>query len=178
MQKQTQQLVLMLIIGVLVGTTGVMAWKTRHAGEGEESVNSTPTGATTSEANFNATTTVVGQALGLTLPPQIPANTRVGLTVADQPTGQTLAVSGLTVTENHWVAVYEEKEGRPGWILGAGRVHAGDTSTQIELLRPMVAGAKYYAAILNDDGDDSFNRLTDLPPLSPERVIVVSFLAQ
>ena len=47
MAKQSQKLLLMLVIGVLIGTTGVMAWKTRTVGEGEEVLNSTDNNAST-----------------------------------------------------------------------------------------------------------------------------------
>ena len=46
MAKQTQQLVLMLIIGVLIGTTAVMVWRVRgvHNGEGDVSSQTTTNG--------------------------------------------------------------------------------------------------------------------------------------
>ncbi len=177
MPKQTQQLVLMLIIGVLIGTTAVMAWKNRQVGVGTEVVNSTPTGASTSPENVIDKTTI-GQAPGLPAAPQIPKNTRIGLSVNDQPAGNIVHISGLSLTENHWIAVYDDKDGHPGWIMGAARAHVGDTTAEIELMRGNVSGGTYYAAILNDDGDDVFNRLTDLPPLSPDKVVVVSFVAE
>ncbi len=178
MTKQTQQLVLMLVIGVLIGTTGVMAWKTRHAGEGEEAVNTTPKGATTSQVSLVETHSTIGGASGMPTAPQIPENSRVGLMVKDQQAGNSVSVEGLSLTDNHWVAVYDDQEGHPGWIHGAARVHAGDTTAEIEMLRSTDAGGKYYVAILRDDGDDTFNRLTDLPPLTPDKVVIVSFKAQ
>jgi hypothetical protein len=59
--------------------------------------------------------------------------------------------------------------------MGAKRVRAGDTSAKIDLLRPTVQGQKYYVGILNDDGSEDFNRQTDLPPLSPDKVVIVYF---
>lgn len=178
MTKQTQQLVLMLVIGVLIGTTGVMAWKTRHMGALEEAVNSTPKGATTSQESLMPSRSTIAGAPGLPAAPQIPENSRVGLTVKDQIAGTKVDVEGLTLTDNHWVAVYDDQEGHPGWIHGAARVHTGDTTAQIEMLRAIEAGSKYYVAILGDDGDDTFNRLTDLPPLTPDKVVIVSFKAK
>ena len=178
MTKQTQQLVLMLVIGVLIGTTGVMAWKTRHAGEGEVVVNTTPKGATTSQESLIESHGTIAGAPGMPAAPQIPENSRVGLMVKDQAAGNSVSVEGLSLADNHWVAVYDDQDGHPGWIHGAARVHAGDTSAKIEMLRAIDAGGKYYVAILGDDGDDTFNRLTDLPPLTPDKVVVVSFKAQ
>lgn len=190
MPKQTQQLVLMLIIGVLIGTTAVMVWKQGSApvvDSGEEAAHSTPTGedksenaeAKTSEA-IRATTTgaVLSQASAWPLPPEIPANSRVGLVAADQPAGTTVNVSGLAITDKKWIGIYDDRSGAPGWIMGATRVHEGDTVGVVELLRAMVAGGTYYAVILNDDGDETFNRLSDLPPLTSDRVTIVRFQAQ
>ena len=178
MSKQTQQLLLMLIIGVLIGTTAVMAWKTKHAGEGEEVINSTPKGATTSQESLLQPQTTMNGAPGLPGAPEIPKNVRVGLSVGDQPAGTMVLVTGLSVADNHWIAVYDDQDGHPGWIHGAARAHPGDTSVQVEMLRNTEAGGKYYVAILGDNGDDTFNRLTDLPPLTPEKVVIASFVAQ
>jgi hypothetical protein len=190
MPKQTQQLVLMLIIGVLIGTTAVMVWKQGGAPvieSGEEAVYSTPTGEAggadsvekTSEA-IRATSTgaVLSQASAWPLPPEIPANTRVGLMVADQEAGTAVNVSGLVITGKKWIGVYDDRSGAPGWIMGATRVHEGDTIAKVELLRATAAGGAYYAVILNDDGDEVFNRLSDLPPLTSDRVTIVRFKAQ
>ena len=182
MAKQTQQLVLMLIIGVLIGTTAVMVWRVRgvHNGEGDVSSQTTTNGAPTNTESVSvaSTTTTISQATAWPLPPAIPANIRVGLQVADQTQGAAVDVSGLSLTEIHWVGIYDDRDGHPGWIMGAARLHPGDTLATVDLLRPTIAGSKYYAIILNDDGDDSFNRLTDLPPLTPDKVIMVSFVAK
>jgi hypothetical protein len=176
MQKQTQQLVLMLIIGILIGTGAVMVWKLDRGMETANSEHSTPLGGTTTLEDLSAPTQTIGHsAIMLPEGPQIPNNTRVGLSVVDQPAGKMVTVSNLSLSANYWVAIYDDSKGRPGWILGAARVRAGETSATIELLRPTTSGGQYYAALLNDDGDDAFNRLTDLPPLSPDKVVIVAF---
>ena len=177
MAKQTQQLVLMLVIGVLIGTTAVMAWKAKTVGEGEQAVNTTVSGATTSaESIINKES--IGEAPALPAGAEIPANRRIGLRVEDQAAGTAVLVSGLDVAENHWLAVYDDQDGAPGWILGAARIHAGDTSTNIELLRSTISGKKYYVAMLSDDGTESFSKKTDVPPLSPDKVLIVTFTAK
>ncbi len=165
------------MIGVLIGVTAVMAWKAKTVGEGEEAVNSTVSGATTSaESIINKEN--VGEAPALPASAEIPANKRIGLSVEDQAAGNTVLVSGFDVAENHWIAVYDGMDGTPGWILGASRIHAGDTSINIELLRATISGRKYYVAMLGDDGADSFSKKTDLPPLSPDKVLIASFIAK
>lgn len=179
MTKQTQQLVLMLVIGILLGTSAVMVWKLKTVQtDANDDARSTPNGATTT-AIVESTSKVatMGQS-AWPLPPEIPANVRVGLSVTDQPASAVIDVTGLQITAMHWVGVYDDRDGHPGFIMGAKRVHPGDTLATVELLRSTIAGGKYYAVILTDDGDDTFNRMHDLPPLSPDKVIMVSFLAQ
>ena len=156
----------MLVIGMLIGTTAVMAWKAKTVGDGEEAINTTVSGATTSAESLTNKESM-SESGALPHGPEIPANKRIGLSVEDQAAGSSVTVTGLDVAETHWVAVYEEEEGAPGWILGARRVHAGDTFANVELLRPTVSGKTYYVAILGDDGEDTFDRKSDLPPLSP-----------
>jgi hypothetical protein len=179
MAKQSQQLILMLVIGVLIGTTGVMAWKTRSTEEADSANVTTKSGATTSVDTIEGTPTVVTTGVS-TLPrsPEVPKNSRVGISVADQSAGNSVTVSGLDIKETHWVAVYDQQDGAVGSIIGAARVHPGDVVAEVSLLRATVAGATYYAAILSDDGDNTFNRQTDLPPLSPDKVVIVSFLTK
>ena len=168
---------LMLVIGVLIGMMGIMVWKTRSVSEGEHASNTTSSGAPTGEVQLATTsTTALSQARGLPAVPSIPKNTRMGLSVTDQFRGNTVSASALALTDNKWVAVYDERDGHPGWILGAARAHTGESSVVVPLLRPTEVGKTYYVAILDDDGDDVFNRLADLPPLTPEKVVVVSFV--
>lgn len=180
MTKQTRDLVLMLLIGLLIGISAVMVWNSRGNGDQlAENNSSTPTGkdADTALPDAASVASIASPSTFFPLPPSIPSNTRVGLSVSDQPGGKTVTVQNLSITDTKWVAIYDDHDGKPGWILGAARVHEGDTSMTISLLRPegTVSGGTYYAAILNDDGDGEFNRLTDLPPLSPDKVTIVRF---
>ena len=175
MAKQTQQLVLMLVIGVLIGSAAVMTWKKSSDGANEDALSLSDSGATTSMEHITSIPDSLSHASELPLAPEIPEHSRVGLSVTDQSAGKPIHVSGFTVTQNQWMAVYEDQDGKPGWILGAARVHPGDSEVDVELLRPTQPKTKYYVAILNDDGSDSFNRMTDLPPLSPDKVVIVSF---
>lgn len=177
MTKQTQRLYLMFAIGILIGISLVMVLKAPKIQE--ISINSTPSGATSTDDVVIRSEDLKREVLTSALPPfsQIPNNARVGLTVEDQAPGKTVTVNSLDVIGSQWVAVYDDNDGRPGWILGATRVHEGNKTAVIELLRPegTLSGHTYYVAILNDDGDNEFNRLTDLPPLSPDKIIIVKF---
>jgi hypothetical protein len=152
MAKQSQQLVLMLVIGILIGTAGVMAWKTRTAGTDEEAVNSTVSGSGTATDTVAKTQETIGRGdPSLPLAPSIPKGSRIGLNAQDQLAGNAVSVNGLDIKDTNWVAVYDEREGQPGYIMGATRVHAGDTEAKIELLRDTVQGQRYYVGILGDD---------------------------
>jgi len=174
MKDQTRDLLLMLVIGAGIGVLGVYYWENKAP----DAVNvaTTPSGTEAADTTLATTTTEVKH-VELPVPPSIPSNTRVGLAVADQSAGEAVTVTDLSVTGAQWVAIYDERDGKPSWILGAARVREGDTVAVVHLLRPTQAGATYYAAILNDDGDETFNRLTDLPPMSPNKVVVVKFMA-
>lgn len=183
MTKQTQRLYLMLVIGVLIGISLVMITRTPGSDNvQEEKVNTTPSGATSTDEVSISSDALKNQIITSALPPlpQIPNNLRVGLKVEDQAPGKTVTVNSVDVTGSQWIAIYDDKDGRPGWILGAAHVREGDKTAVVELLRPegTVSGQTYYAAILNDDGDGEFNRLTDLPPLSPDKIIIVRFKVQ
>lgn len=169
----------MLVIGIFIGTAVVKVFSSRRAEA--PVVASTPS--TTNEntaGSLPASEQVLSAAKQFPLPPSVPQNSRVGVTVADQLAGKIVSVSGVNVSEVSWVAIYESVEGKPGSILGAQKVNIGDTSAIVELLRAegTLQGKSYFAAILPDNGDGQFNRLTDLPPFSPEKVVIVSFLAK
>lgn len=180
MTSSTQKLFLMLVIGILIGAMGVLAWRTGEISGSDAGNDSTPSGvvaeqlevATTSSQSISSTSKIPVSL------PEIPRNVRVGMNVSDQPAGDEVFVSGLVLEENQWVAVYDGEGGEPGSILGASRVRAGEISTTVTLLRATVQGGRYYVAILGDNGDDRFDRQTDLPPLSPEHFVIVSFVAR
>lgn len=181
MTKQTRQLVMMLAIGILIGIISINIFTN------DSDVYTTPNESTTVSGVENIETknisTVSGeeisQAKQQSLPPSIPLNSRVGLTVTDQFRATTVSVSGLNVDAISWVAIYDEREGRPSVILGAQKIRPGEKDAIVELLRHegTIAGMNYFAAILPDNGDGVFNRLTDLPPFSSEKSIIVKFKA-
>lgn len=172
----------MLIIGILIGTSAAVVWSKSavRTEEGDASTAARFNGGEALEIPETNTDSIAPSTSDFPLPPSVPDNSRIGLTVLDQPAGKTVTVGGLSIVGKKWVAVYDDQNGKPGWILGARRVHEGDTDALVELIRPegTTAGQVYYAAILNDDGDDEFNRLTDLPPLASDKVTIVRFRAR
>ncbi len=179
MQKQKQQLLLMLVIGALVGVFAVKAFSGDSADNLSRDDGTTPSGATTTSVIDATPKSSISKSSSFPIPPSVPANTRVGLSVSDQAAARTVLISGLQTAETGWVAVYDEKDGAPFWILGAQKINPSDKQVTVDLLRPegMISGKTYFAAILFENGDGVFNRLTDLPPLTPDKVTIVSFKA-
>lgn len=96
---------------------------------------------------------------------QISAIVTAGLsTVAadDQPAGKTVSVA-VKLEKEGWVAVHEDKDGKPGKILGAQLFTAGTHFGKVELLRETLRGGKYYAMLHADDGDRKFDAVKDTP---------------
>jgi hypothetical protein len=180
MTKHTQQLVLMLIVGALIGFAIVKVFSATSF-HSEDVDDSTPIGANapTSEELMKKSESL-SPARSFPLPPSVPNNTRIGLSVLDQAASTRVSVAIVAVESSSWVAVYDQVNGVPGSILGASKVKQGETSAVIDLLRPegTLPGATYYVAILPDNGDGEFNRLTDLPPFVPEKLSIVTFKAQ
>jgi len=92
------------------------------------------------------------------------ATTTTSITVNDQPAGETVLVDSATIDRVGWAAVYENRDGEPGNILGARLIpQAGEWSGTIPLLRNTEADRNYFVKLLGDDGDRSFNHEEDLP---------------
>jgi len=102
------------------------------------------------------------------------------VTVFDQPAGSTVQVLSVSLIQNGWVVIHEDRDGRPGNILGAQRFTAGlhPEGGEVELLRWTEEGETYYAMLHDDDIDRSFDLTTDLP-LTDEngKVILATFVA-
>lgn len=84
------------------------------------------------------------------------------ISVSDQEPGNVVVVEKLSLKEASWVVIYEDENGEPGNILGAGIFNEGTVSGSVELLRATESGKDYYAVIHFDNGDRQFDYLTDL----------------
>ncbi len=86
------------------------------------------------------------------------------IAVEDQVPGNQVTISTAVFDEGGgWVAIHEDRDGKPGNILGAQIFPAGETrSGFVNLLRPTVRGV-YYAMLHRDDGDREFNHAKDAP---------------
>lgn len=86
------------------------------------------------------------------------------IVVDNQPFGDSVIISKLDLKETVWVTIYEDANGEPGNILGAGVFDVGSFEKQeISLLRSTSGDSTYYVKLLKDDGDRIFDHVKDLP---------------
>lgn len=83
--------------------------------------------------------------------------------VNDQPAGNKVTVELVTTNEGGWVAIHEDRNGKPGNILGAQFFSSGAQSGAVDLLRATEGGKIYYAVLRSDDGDRQFDYTKDVP---------------
>lgn len=97
--------------------------------------------------------------------------------VSDQIAGDNVLISEAKFKNAAWIAIHEDKNGKPGNILGAQFVSAGNSNTiAVELLRPTVSGI-YYAMIHEDDGNPDFDYASDRPVIQEGEPIMRRFFA-
>lgn len=83
--------------------------------------------------------------------------------VNDQPAGNKVVVANVSLSNDAWVAIHEDNNGKPGKILGARLFRAGSRNGEIELLRNTTGGSTYYAMFHSEDGDNKFDLIYDTP---------------
>ncbi|MCE9643757.1 hypothetical protein K8Q93_00700 [Candidatus Parcubacteria bacterium] len=79
------------------------------------------------------------------------------IVVNDQPAGPIVEVTMLTLSQPGWVAVYEDRDGTPGNVLGAARFEEGMHLGEISLLRSTEANHPYYVILHGDTASRDFD---------------------
>ncbi len=98
--------------------------------------------------------------------------------VNDQPAGDKVEITMVTISKAGWVVIHEDDNGASGRVLGARRYEPGIYLAEVELLRPTESGKMYYAMLHLDDGDKEFNLNNDGPIKGEDgRVVMDSFKA-
>ena len=101
---------------------------------------------------------------GKTFEKQLPAASGDNaISLIDQSPGKSVMVSHITLARDGWVVIHEDKNGKPGIIIGAKKFKAGEYADQKILLivRPSEGGKAYYGALRADDGNETFDFKTD-----------------
>ncbi len=98
-------------------------------------------------------------------PSSVSLGAKNSLRVVNQKAGNTVLVADLNLENAGWVAVHEEREGKPGNVLGAAWFPAGkNDKVVVELLRPTLSSKVYYAMLHQDAlGDKLYASGKDLP---------------
>ncbi len=78
-----------------------------------------------------------------------------------QSAGLEVTVSHMVVSVPTWVVIYEDHNGQPGNVLGAGLFVAGRESGVVELLRGTLPGQTYLVGESRDDGDHMYSAQND-----------------
>jgi len=92
-----------------------------------------------------------------------PSDTAEGMSaiISDQAAGDQVLVKDINFKKGGWLAIYEDRDGLPGNIIGARYFPAGLTAdAAVDLLRPTVKG-RYYARFHKDNGDHQFDLKVD-----------------
>jgi len=99
------------------------------------------------------------------------------ITVANQPSGNTVKVADVTLKKDGWIVVHEERNGLIANALGAVRKNAGKyKNITVPLLRNTVKNERYWIVLYSDNGDHQFNLKNDLPVKNADgRTIMNSF---
>lgn len=100
--------------------------------------------------------------------------------VIDQLASINAAIASVTLTNEGWVVIHEDREGKPGNVLGAAWLPGGShQNVTVDLLRAMEAGRRYYAILhheVDGEGNHRFDLGKDLPLQNAEgKIITVSF---
>lgn len=77
--------------------------------------------------------------------------------VEDQFPGNQVQLKAVSFSDSGWAAVYEDRDGEPGNILGAQRFDAGEHTGTVDLTRGTEEGSLYYVILHRDDGDREFD---------------------
>lgn len=84
------------------------------------------------------------------------------ISVADQPSGDTVVVESITVPPpGVWVAVHEMQGNNLGNVLGAARTSGPRSNFSVPLLRATEPGRSYAVELYRDDANGTFDLAKD-----------------
>jgi hypothetical protein len=113
------------------------------------------------EANPSATATSSTQAMSGSAASNVSLADGSLSIPSPQTAGLEIAVSNVSVNVPTWVVIYENYNGQPGNVLGAGLFVPGRTSGAVDLLRGTLPGQTYFAGESRDDGDHMYSMAND-----------------
>ncbi|MCX6714663.1 MAG: hypothetical protein NTX72_02525 [Candidatus Uhrbacteria bacterium] len=99
----------------------------------------------------------------------------------DQSSGQSKIVVGYAVfAKPGFITIREDNKGLPGKIVGVSSLlHGRVDSPSVDLTTVLLADHVYYAELVSDDGNGTFEETNDLPVNDKDKsVVLMSFLAK
>ncbi len=158
MQKNSNKKII-IIAAVVVVVAAAAVWG--FSSSREERPLETGSTATTTGESAPAPETAVGSAAIAPANTTAPVGGSAPTIPSPQSAGLQVAVSNISVSVPTWVVIYENHNGQPGNVLGAGLFVAGRNSGVVDLLRGTLPGQTYIAGEAQDDGDHMFSMQND-----------------
>ncbi len=177
----TNSAIVALIIGLIIGFAGGAYWYKGKLSSTDDKKTDTKT-VVDNETTKTGTKIETKESAKLEIPKTTIVSTVLDtsiITTPNQKAGDRVVVTKVVSNTEIWATVREDVGGLIGNILGAKRVGAGTSQdVVIELLRPTVAGMKYYVVLFKDDGDGMFDHKVDTLIESDGSTLVSTFRAQ
>lgn len=101
--------------------------------------------------------------------------------LVDQSSGESAVLVGYAVfAKPGFITIRDDENGMPGNVIGVSDVLSGRVENeQVEITNNLQADRVYYAELVSDDGDGTFDETKDLPVNDKEKsVVLMSFLAK
>jgi len=145
----------LFLSGAVVGAVLTWGYYTLNPQEEVAQNTDTPTGENTGSTGTTGTTPKPSGSTGTTPTPTMGSTGGVVLATT-QSAGLKVDITSAPVSAPTWVVVYEVVNGQRGNALGAGYFTSTTGARSINLLRPTVAGQKYWIGKRVDNGDKDF----------------------
>lgn len=156
----------LLVAGAIIGILIVWGWNAaRQPGGVTTTATSTPN--TPSKSTTGTTTDTQSPAIGSD--PSL-------VVLTPQSAGTQVTISKAIVSSPTWVVVYDNRDNKPGNVLGAALFFPERQSGTVNLLRATQSGKTYFVGKRVDDGDRKFSLAKDnLLKEGDEETIIVQF---
>lgn len=123
--------------------------------------------------------------------PQAPVTTEVAsptpvtlintISASNQPAGQTVTITTVTLKENGFIAIHEDTEGKPGKVIGNSTLlQAGSYSNvTVNLTRASKDDETLHPMLHSDDGDGTYGFPDEDFPIKDEQgnIVITKFIA-
>lgn len=188
-----QKIVGLLVVGAVVGAGGYLLFSdkkqaanvTENTGEmSEETGDTSADGESIKPVGDNGGEMTAVGSVSSTQPTETSSSVGASANVVvaeNQSSGGSVLVKLASLAQDGWVVVHEDRDGKPGNVLGATYRTAGlYNNVTVRLLRGTTAGGTYYVMIHKDDGNkDDFSLKTDTDVMtSAGEPVMVTFKAQ